>query len=81
MNLNSPSTHSGDGKTLDQVPISSRIEFGTHTWPQAEVSIVWAVQSWQDERCGRPANERVGRDPAGREEVTEAEVALARLDR
>lgn len=42
---------------------------------------MWAVQSWQDERRGRPADERVGRNPAGREEVTEAEVALARFDR
>lgn len=55
--------------------ICSTIEFGTHTWPEAKISIVRAVESWQDKRRSSPPNECIGRNPAGREEIAEAEVA------
>ena len=76
--LSSPITDGGDGKALDKLAICSRVKLGAHSRPQAEVSIVGAVESWQDEcRRGLP-NPRVGRNWAGREGVAEAEVALTR---
>lgn len=55
--------------------ICSTVEFGAHAGPQAKVPIVGTVESWQDERRSGPTNECIGRNPAGREVVAEAEVA------
>lgn len=55
--------------------ICSTVKFGAHAGPQAKISIVGAVERWQDERRSGPTNECIGRNPAGREVVAEAEVA------
>jgi len=34
---------------LNELAIGSGIKFGAHTWPQAQIAIVWVVERWQDE--------------------------------
>ena len=72
--LSLPYADGGDSKALDKIAIT-----GSHARPEAKIPIVGTVEVWED-KCGVSlSNERVRRNGASREVVSEFHAVAGRL--